>query len=278
VIRVEETLRPRGVPEILDVALESLRRDAGPILAASLLVNAPLAASLLALFHGLSLAVSPATAADLLGPLALLAALLLLARPLAQGTVAALLADRIERGRDPALGPALLTTVRRAIPVVFASVVFWGAALLGGVLYVVPGLLLSATITLAVPAAAVEGRSPFEAIRRSARLLRGHLGRAVGFNAVTLLLYLFAAANAFFAVQGVLLGGRYLLGLRTAYLEAVLVPTNALYASAILLAVHLAIDPWRACALYHLHLDCRVRHEALDLVRAADALRARPRS
>lgn len=271
-IRVETALRPRGIPEILDVALESLRRDPGPIVAASLLVNAPLAAALLALLNALSLPVPPATAAALIGPLALVAAGLILARPIAQGTIANLLADRVERGRDPALGPALATALRRGLATVFASVVFWAAALLGGVLYVVPGLLLSAMITLAVPAAAVEGRTPFESVRRSARLLRGALGRAAGFNAVTVLVYVFAAANAFFAVKGLLLGGRYLLGLRTAWLEALLVPSNGLFVTAILLAVHLALDPWRSCALYHLHLDCRVRHEALDLVRAAETL------
>ncbi len=271
-IRLETTLRPRAFGEILDVALESLRQDLPVIATASLLVNAPLAATIMALLYGVTV-LGRATAGYVL-PLSALAAALVLARPLAQAAIAIALRTRIEAGRAPTLREACGGALRRGLSIAFAGFMFWFALLFGGLLYVIPGLFFAAWCALGVPAAALEGKGPFESLARSGRLLKGHTGRSMGLLIVFGAIYVMLAANAFAAIQGVLYLGRVLLGLRTAYYDAVLTIENGLFATAVLLAVYIVVEPWKACAIYHLHLDARVRYEALDLVGAVERLPA----
>jgi hypothetical protein len=269
-IRVESALRPRGFGEICDAAVETLRRDLAVHATASLLVNAPLAAASLGLLWGVT-ALGKSRAGWIL-PLAAAAAALTLLRPLAQGAVALAARERVERGRAPSVALAWRGALRNGLALSFAGVAFWFAALAGGLVYVLPGLLFGGWCALAVPAAALEESGAFSSVFRSVKLLKGHAGRAIALLVFTLVAYGVLVVNAFAAVQGLLLAGRVLLGLRTAYWEAVLSPDNGLFATAVVLAVYVALEPWKACAFYHLHLDARIRYEALDLRQTVERL------
>lgn len=268
-IRVDPALRPRTFGAILDAAFESLRRDLALLASISLLINAPLAAVVLLLLFGGPLLGAPLARALLL-PLAAIGAALVLLRPVAQAAIAAAVAERLEEGGEPALPRAYGRALRAALPVIFANVAFWMAAAIGGIFYVAPGLIASGALVLAPPAAALEQKGPFEALGRSYRLLRTHLGRGIGLGLMTLVIYGLLAANLFGGTAAALAALRALLGLRTAYWEAVLSLGNGLYVVAGLLAIYLAVEPYKACLVYHLHLDARVRFEAVDLLRAAD--------
>jgi hypothetical protein len=269
-IRLETHLRPRAFGEVLDLALESLRRDLPVVAGASLLVNAPLAAGALFLLYGVT--VLGRTTVPFILPLAAALAALVLARSVAQGAVAIAVSIRVEEGREPRLGEALARAARRALPTIFAGLAFWFVAMVGGVLYVIPGLIFSGWCALGVPAAALEGKGPFEAVGRSLKLLKGHATRAMGLTLFTLALYGLLAADAFLGIQGGLAAAEKLFGIDTAYWRNVLTPANGLFASAVLLSIYVVVEPWKACALYHLHLDTRVRYEALDLRRAVERL------
>jgi hypothetical protein len=138
----------------------------------------------------------------------------------------------------------------------------------------VPGFVAGGWVVLGVPAAALEAKGPFESLGRSIRLLKGHAARGFWLLVFSLGLHAMLAANVFAVVWGALLAGRHFLGLQTAYYEAVLSPANGIFATVVLLAVYVAVEPWKACAIYHLHLDQRVRFEALDLRGAVDRLEA----
>jgi hypothetical protein len=270
VIHLEQSLRPRGRAEILDVALESLRRDLALIATASLLLNAPLAIAVLTLIYGVT-SLGPSRFRLVL-PLSALAAALTLARPLAHGAVARLLAARLEEGRTPSLREAYGAAFRGSLAALFSGLVFWILALGGGVIYVIPGLFFGGWCVLGPVVAALEKKGPFEALSRAGRLLKGHGSRGAGFLTFLLVVYGLLTVNAFAGVQGILFAARALLGLETAYYEAVLSPENGIFATAVVFAIYLAVEPWKSCALYHFYLDARIRNEALDLRGAADRI------
>lgn len=267
-MRVEPRLRPRTFGGILDAAFESLRYDLATLLGISLLVNAPLAVAVLLLLFGATL-LGGAFAAALL-PLAVLAALFFLLRPLAHAAVIAALEERTEHGRPPAIGRAYARAGRAALAVVFADMATCALAALTGIFYLLPGVLIAGWFILAVPAAAIEGKGPFEALGRSTKLLKGRLGRGVGAVAFLVVVAGIMTANVLGAVSGGLAVGRELFGLETAYWETFLTVQNGLYVAVVLVAVYLALEPYRACLVYHLHLDSRVRYEASDLIRELD--------
>jgi len=271
VIRIESALRPRSFGEICDAALETLRRDLAVHATATLLVSAPLAATIMGLVWAVK-ALGGKQGLVVL-PLAALAAALTLLRPVALGAVAVAARERVERGRAPRLSTALGTALRSGLSLAFAGIAFWVVALMAGVLYVLPGLLFGGWCSLGVTSAALEGTGPVESMLRSVRLLKGHAGRAIALLIFSSALYAILGANAFAAVQAALMLGSTFLGIETAYWQAVLTPGNGLFATFVMLVVHAAIEPWKACAFYHLHLDARIRHEALDLRRAIERLR-----
>jgi hypothetical protein len=90
--------------------------------------------------------------------------------------------------RPVRLGELLAVGVRRALPVIVASIVAYVLFVLGFLLLIVPGLILITAMVVTVPTIVVERAGPFKAIGRSFRLTKGRR------------LALFAAFFVFFLV------------------------------------------------------------------------------
>ena len=205
--------------------------------------------------------------------------------PLVTGAVAAVVATSYLGGEADA-GQALATGLRRwwaliaswlllllasMLPLVSAGGAI-GLATLAGVptiLVVLVGIALvllalaaslgiGSLFSAAVPAIVVEQLGPVSGLRRSARLLRPRLLPVVGIIVVSSLVIslLSMALGGIPQVVGLLLGDTY---------GWVLVAVGGVLAS-------LVTTPLLAIVVTLLYFDGRVRHEALDLRLAADAL------
>jgi hypothetical protein len=274
-MRVEPRLRPRTFGGLLDAAFESLRYDLAPLVGISLVVNAPLAAAVLLLLFGVTLL--GASFAPAVLPLAAVAAALFMLRPLAQAAVTAALEERTESGRAPSIRGAYARAAKAGLAVVFADAASFALAAIAGILYVVPGLIVSGWLALAVPAAVLERTGPFESLARSTELLKGRVTRGIEAVVFVLVAAAILALDAHGGITAGLAAARLFLGVDTAYWEAFLSAGNSLYVVALLLLVYLAVEPYRACLFYHLHLDGRVRYEAVDLLRELDRVAAETR-
>ena len=74
-----------------------------------------------------------------------------------------------------------LVQASRAFPLAFlASLLATFVIGLGTILLIIPGIILSVTLCLAVPAAAIEQKRPSAALERSAELTRGHRWKVFG--------------------------------------------------------------------------------------------------
>jgi Membrane domain of glycerophosphoryl diester phosphodiesterase len=84
------------------------------------------------------------------------------------------LVEAVAQRRAGAEAPVFTATLRRAGALVAVSLLAGIGVGIGLFLLVVPGLILFTRWSLAVPAVMLEGRSPRDALRRSAELVRGH--------------------------------------------------------------------------------------------------------
>ena len=100
------------------------------------------------------------------------------------------------RGESTNVQDILVQSVRVFPYAIFASVVAGLAIVAGTLLLIVPGIILSVMLWLAVPAAAIEKKRPRAALERSAELTKGHRWKVFGF----LLLYMFLGMVAAFAI------------------------------------------------------------------------------
>ena len=140
-------------------------------------------------------------------------------------------------GRRIGAGQVLRRAMGAALPVAGISLVLGAAVGLGLVLLVLPGLWIFAVLSVAIPAAAVEGAG-LAALGRSAALTRGYRWPIVGFGlvfaavvlALTLALGLFVLAPLGLALGGgtVGLGGGLVLTLVSAAVGAAYAGLGAL--------------------------------------------------
>ena len=120
---------------------------------------------------------------------AIIAALLLAGLFFAHAAVVPLVLD-LEAGRRA--GPAHAWAVVAPRMGALLATGLLGALLVavGAVFFIVPGVLLAASFSLAAPIAVLEGVSGRAALERSWRLLRGHWGRAAGLWALILVFWM----------------------------------------------------------------------------------------
>ena len=80
-----------------------------------------------------------------------------------------------------------LVQASRAFPLAFlASLLATLVIGIGALLLIIPGIILSVTLYLAVPAAAIEKKRPWEALDRSQKLTKGHRWNVFGLIALYL--------------------------------------------------------------------------------------------
>jgi hypothetical protein len=76
-------------------------------------------------------------------------------------------------GRRFSVGALLRVGLERAIPVLLAGLLAGLLTVVGGVLLIVPGIIVFCATAVAIPAVVAESRGPIDAIRRSFRLTKG---------------------------------------------------------------------------------------------------------
>jgi hypothetical protein len=93
--------------------------------------------------------------------------------------------------------------LKRGIPVFFVLILQGLAIMVGFVFLVIPGFIVMAMLSVAVPAAVAENEGPFAALSRSAALTKGYRWRVFGAGLLAFLL-LFAVGIAFGIAAGTL--------------------------------------------------------------------------
>ena len=245
-------LRPRGVGEILDAGWRLFSARFGAALAAGFGVWLPIG-----LLQAVLLENMPTDLLDL----SLLNVVNTLATQVASFAVIALFAPlaRAElEGRWMPLSLAVRGALPRLPAVVVLAVASGLATTLGTLMCIVPGILLLWMLSVAPVVLALERVGPLEAVRRSARLVRGSFWRWVGWYVVFQAMVLPLSA-----VPGSLgnpewrtaIGG--FLGSGEGGLELLLILASVLFLG--------IVSALAASVTAVFYLDCRVRHEALDL-------------
>jgi hypothetical protein len=82
----------------------------------------------------------------------------------------------IQTGNAPGLNEAYLWSLSKLPKLALAAVISWLLTMLGFVLLIIPGIILSIVFSLVYPVAVFEKGSAIDALRRSAYLTRGHRG------------------------------------------------------------------------------------------------------
>jgi len=236
-------LRPRSTAEIVDATFRFYRARAGDLLVVSALLLAPPA---------LLGAIAPSSAERFMG---------MFSRWMyyfSQGAVAVLVAAALERNEMPTAREVFRRLEGRWLKLITTS---WLSALmiiLGFVLLIVPGIIALSWTMVALPVAAIEGRSSSPATERSRALARGRMKHVLGTMALVWLIVValfFGAAFSLSVIPGVSELPDRLIGMIS---ELLLVP----------------LAPVIGVAVTLLYYDLRVRSEGADVSAMIAALPA----
>lgn len=234
--------RPRSTTELLDASVEFVRHHFGILAATLALAQIPLLAITFAFPPSLSdpflrFRQAPATAI-----LLTLAAIWVQA---VQGVTFVYVVDDIMHGRAASLPSALTRALSRSLSALLMVLVTYLVFILWAMLFIFPVIWAIARYFATVPAFAIEGLSPFGAIRRSKELAKGNNGRAIALGLVPTIVVVIVMA---LIQQGVLgFGGGY---------------TAARLVSAVLTIM---LYPFALVPGIFLYYDLRTRREGLDL-------------
>ena len=84
-------------------------------------------------------------------------------------------------GREPALGDALAAVARRLGAVAVAASLVGLIVMIGFLFLVIPGIVAAVFLMFTLPAVLLDGLGAVDGMRRSAALVRAHVGPVVGF-------------------------------------------------------------------------------------------------
>lgn len=255
-----------GVGEVLDAAITLYRTRWKALLAIAAALLVPLTFVQLFLTRGFGspFSTAPVTqqaAEDAVVPLVVVAVLqVLVVQPLLTAAVARVAADAY-LGHHVEVGPTLRFALRRIHSILWISILYGLAILLGFVLLIVPGIIAYVRFAFGPAVLVVEGRKGAKALGRSWRLSLGN----------------------FWRLFGVLI----LASLMTAIVSSVLtLPTQAVWAAigengwpvaAIGESVAAVLTlPFATLITVVLYFDLRIRKEAFDLQVMARELAAEP--
>lgn len=264
-------LRPLGVGEILDAAIKVCTAHAGPLLRAVLVVILPvqilsavILASTVSDADYLNITTSDVgsddSAAFWAGQLTvgLLAAVSYL---LATGACFHAVAEGW-LGRQPSWRESLRFASRRAHSLLWISVVYFLAVMLGLIACIAPGIWLSVAFSVAFPVLFVEDLRGSKALRRSFKLVEGRWWPTCG---VLLVGFLLAGIVSSIFTYG--LGALALINDSLGFL-ILLTTLGGLLSS-------LLTTPFQAAIVSVVYFDLRVRKEGFDLELLADHLAGR---
>jgi hypothetical protein len=234
--------RPRSIPEIIDASIQLFRRSYRELIAITAIGYVPwIAAS--TLLTRLSATRGTADVDSFLAtPVWLVLAGTVWFAVVSAGCIAA--ASDAYLGKEPQIASALRRALRRAWPIVAASLVTWVLAGLGLILLIIPGLYVFARFALSPTIALLEQRSTGESLARASSLSRDRKLHIIGALGAALLIYLVVAATV-----GLVIG---LTG------QMALAPV----AEAI---VTIGISPLIAVVSAVLYYDLRIRAEGFDV-------------
>lgn len=105
-----------------------------------------------------------------------------------------------------ALGAAFQVGLKRFLPVVFAMFLYGIACMVGIVLLIVPGVIISLSASLFIYAMVFDGLGPIASLKRSHKLVWGHWWRTATVITVPVIIYivLFLGAGIVLGVAGVM--------------------------------------------------------------------------
>jgi len=220
--------RPRAYGELLQTSLQVFGRHADVLLTLALVLVAPVTLVVDGIWGG---ALADAADADpSLASQAVSAALsVFVILPLVTAANALVVRD-LGAGTAPRDLAAVLRAGARVFPRVVGAVALYAVMCLAGfVLFVVPGIWLAIRCYFAAQAAALDGASPPDAMRRSSDLVRGTWWRTCGCLVATgLMLGLVGSiATSAFAASGN--GALFVAG--AAIIESVVISITAIFAT-----------------------------------------------
>jgi len=153
--------------------------------------------------------------------------------------------DDMLHGRQASLPAALSLAIRRSVGAVALLIATYAVMILWAMLFFLPVIWAYARYFAVVPAFTVESMSPFDAIRRSKQLAKGHNGRALALGLVPALV---AGVIMVIVQQGLLGAGVAMLTTR-----------------AVAAVMTIVLYPFSMVPAIFLYYDLRTRREGLDL-------------
>lgn len=257
--------RPLSVGDILDGSFTLYRRNFAAFLAIALIPQLPLLVMWLTVPALLGGSETGGPAVDMLALLATpysLVATTVVWAGLAFATM------RAYEGVGPKSGEALMTGLKKLIPIAVAGVIAFTAVLIGSILFIIPGLIFAAMFFAFLHAIVIEGRGPLEALGRSRRLSKGGRLRILG---VSFLAYCIVAVPTFALIAVVGVAGGVGVAAAGAESAATLGFLDGLLQAASI-GISVLTMPFTVAVLTLLYLDRRARTEAPDLEAAAERL------
>jgi hypothetical protein len=244
-----------GVGEILDAAIKLYRSQWKSLMAIVAIALVPITFLQVFLTRSLGSPIADPTTAQaefestVITSLALTAIQLLVIQPFLTAAVAKASAD-IYLGHTVAVGPTFRFAVSRIHSILWISILYALASILGFLLLIVPGIIVLVRYYFGSTVLIVEGKKGSAALGRSWRLAKGYFWKILG-------TYLLASIMASF-IEGVLsIPG----AIAYAAVGAVGWP---LYAIGLSLAAILT-TPFTTLIAVLLYFDLRIRKEAFDL-------------
>lgn len=269
------SLRPLGVPEVIDAAFKLMRRHARTLftIAAVVLVPLGLLEYVLLLVSQSNFASVPAVIPETatpeevlailvedIGPALLAGLLSIIVAGLAQAVVQLGSVEAVAEvylDREPNWRTSLAAGLSRAPAGVGAFLLAVVPLSIGFLLCLLPGIWLAVMWSMTVPVLAVEKLGPADSLRRSWRLVKNRFWPVLGVLALSFLISLVIQSVFSFAITAAFLFSG----------------TVALELQALINTVsRILVTPFTASVFAVLYFDLRVRQEGFDLERMAAAI------
>jgi hypothetical protein len=175
--------------------------------------------------------------------------------------------DATVKGAEMSVGEAFTQGLRRFPAALGTGILYMLAVVLGMVLLIIPGLILSIYLYCAVLLAVIDRCGPIEAIKRSYNITKGSWWRVATILTVAIIIVFVVALlitvllGAIGVVSGGLSGDLAAMTTAPLWVDLLLVPlTNGIY---IVLM---------SCILYAVAADLKLRYEGSDLLARAESL------
>ena len=167
-------------------------------------------------------------------------------------------------GRPLPAADALMQGLPRLLPVIGASILFTLGMILGMVLLVVPGIIISTYWVLFMATAVIDGKGPVSSLTYSYHLIRGSWWRVAVIFTVVMLIYMVVYSIFMVFLIGGVIGGMSATGdVDTTYIDLVTLIVAPLMSA--------FLGPFFVAFLLVLRHDLKMRKEGSDLAARIDS-------